>query len=79
MASADLLAMKPRLDKAREVQEAHIREVSDLRARSAGLVERWLEVGVIGQGEVWAEWEDRVRATERGLRRMEVMQEKQER
>lgn len=72
------MSLQPRLDKVREVQEAQMREVSALRARSAILVERWLEIGVVGQGEVWAEWEERIRATERGVRRIEVTRERGE-
>lgn len=77
-ASVELIAMQPRLDKIKKVQEAQVREVSALRARSARLVERWLVVGVVGRGEVWAEWEERVRAAERGVRRREVAREKLE-
>jgi hypothetical protein len=77
-ASADLIALQPRLNKVKEVQEAQAREMSALRARSARLLERWLEIGVVGQGEVWAEWEERVRAAERGVRRIEVAREQEE-
>ncbi len=57
---------------------AQLREVSNLRARSARLVERWIDVGVVGQGEVWADWEERVRVVERSVRRMEVQRQKEE-
>jgi hypothetical protein len=77
-ASAELIAIQPRLEKMKEVREEQVHEVSALRARSARLVERWLEVGVVGQGEVWAEWEERVRKVERGVRRMQAVREKQE-
>ncbi|ERF69113.1 hypothetical protein EPUS_01069 [Endocarpon pusillum Z07020] len=76
-ASADLIAVQPRLKKVQEVQAAQLREVSDLRARSARLAERWLEAGVVGQAETWAEWEERVRVVERGVRRMEFQRERQ--
>jgi hypothetical protein len=76
-ASAELAVLRPRLDQVESTQAAQVREVSELRARSARLLERWLEVGVVGQGEVWAEWEDRVRAVERRVRRMEVAREKE--
>lgn len=76
-ASAELAALRPRLDQVESTQAAQVREVSELRARSARLLERWLEVGVVGQGEVWVEWEDRVRAVERRVRRMEVAREKE--
>jgi hypothetical protein len=77
-ASAELIALQPRLEKAKKVQETQLHELSELRARSARLVERWLEVGVVGQGEVWAEWEERTRAAERGVRRLEIQGEKPE-
>jgi hypothetical protein len=76
-ASAELLALGPRLEKAIEVQESQLHDVAALRTRSARLLERWLEVGVVGQGEVWAEWEERVRGVERSARRIEVAREKQ--
>lgn len=77
-ASVELSALQPRLDKVKEAQYSQIREVTELRARSARLLERWLEVGVVGQGEVWAEWEERAKAAERGVRRIEVARERQE-
>lgn len=76
--SAELIALQPRLDKLKEVQEAQVNEVAELRAGSARLLERWLDVGVVGQGEVWAEWEEKLRAVERGVRRIEVAREKDE-
>jgi hypothetical protein len=76
-ASAEMIAIQPRLEKAKKVRETQLHELSELRARSARLVEHWLEVGVVGQGEVWAEWEERTRMAERGVRRLEVQQEKE--
>lgn len=77
--SAELAALQPKLDKVRETQEGQIHEVAELRTRSVRLLERWLDVGVVGQGEDWAESEERVRAAEREIRRIEVAREKGER
>ena len=53
-----------------------------LRARSAKAVQRWYELGVLGQGECWAEWEGRMEECEKKVRRAEggrkrVMQEQE--
>jgi hypothetical protein len=70
--SAMLVELGPRIEEARRVQEVQIREVSELRVRSARLVERWLGLQV-GMGESWAEWEGRMNEAERDMRRAEVM------
>ena len=77
-ASAELLDLLPMLEHAAVEQEASLREVAGLRAGSARLLERWLEVGLVGQGEVWAEWEERVRTAERAVRRLEVAKSKED-
>lgn len=52
------------------------REVSELRVRSARVLQRWYEVGLVGGGECWAEWEGKVEGVERGVRRAEVARER---
>ena len=47
-------------------------QMKDLRARSAIIVERWYEFGVLGEGECWAEWEGRLRGVEKTVRRRET-------
>lgn len=42
-----------------------------LRDRSARALEQWYELGVLGMGECWAEWEGRVMDVERGVKRKE--------
>src|SRR3984885_14761588 len=56
--SALLVDLGPRIEQARIVQEKQMREVNELRARSAKLVERWVGLQV-GIGECWADWEGR--------------------
>jgi hypothetical protein len=35
-----------------------------------------MEVGIVGAGEVWGEWEERVEDVEKGVRRREVLRER---
>jgi hypothetical protein len=73
--SALLVDLKPRIEQARTVQEKQMHEVSELRVRSARLVERWVGLQV-GVGECWADWEGRMTEAERELRRVEFMRER---
>ena len=45
--------------------------MADLRARSARAIQRWYELGVLGQSECWTEWEGRVMEVEKRVRREE--------
>ncbi len=63
--------LAPRIEKARVRQEKQAREVAELRSRSARVVEQWLEVGMLGMSERWAEWEERLREVEIVVRRRE--------
>ena len=42
-----------------------------LRGRSARAIEGWYELGVLGTGECWAEWESRLEEVEKQVRRRE--------
>nr|OQO25034.1 hypothetical protein B0A51_07127 [Rachicladosporium sp. CCFEE 5018] len=66
-----LSALQPRISKASDRQQQQAREFAELRARSAAVVEQWYAVGVLGMGEKWAEWEERLRDVEITVRRME--------
>ena len=46
-----------------------------LRLRSAALLQRWYEVGVIGSSECWSDWESRLLDVEISVRREEVQAE----
>jgi len=52
-------------------------EVAVLRERSVNIVERWVEVGVLGSGEVWGEWEGSLEKIEREIRRAEAVEERE--
>ncbi|OAX78535.1 hypothetical protein ACJ72_07157, partial [Emergomyces africanus] len=69
--SASLIELQPRLDRLAAVQEQQAAEIAELRARSALVAKRWVEVGVLGGSEIWADWEGRIEKVERGVRRLE--------
>lgn len=70
--SIQLIALRPRLAQLARLQDAQAREMAVLRARSAKVVQRWYELGVLGQGECWAEWEGRMEECEKKVRRLEA-------
>ncbi|KAL8992814.1 MAG: hypothetical protein Q9169_006815 [Polycauliona sp. 2 TL-2023] len=69
--STSLISLQPRIAKVQSLQEAQAKELATLRARSAKTIQRWYELGVLGQGECWAEWEGRMEECEKKVRRME--------
>ncbi|KAI4256316.1 MAG: hypothetical protein LQ352_002150 [Teloschistes flavicans] len=69
--SATLISLQPRLSKLQQLQDAQAKEMAELRARSARVVQRWYELGVLGQGECWAEWEGKMENCEKKVRRLE--------
>lgn len=75
-ASAGLIALQPRLDALARVQDEQAREVAQLRMRTARALQRWYDVGIVGEGECWAEWEGRLEDVEREVRREEVVRER---
>ncbi|KAK6400914.1 hypothetical protein LTR95_019250 [Oleoguttula sp. CCFEE 5521] len=66
-----LATLQPRISKASDRQQQQARDLAELRARSAAVVEQWYAGGVLGMGEKWAEWEERLRDVELTVRRME--------
>jgi hypothetical protein len=76
--SAQLADLQPRIDVVMKQQEQLEKELEELRRRSAAVVERWVRVGVVGLGEVWAEWEERIKRVERDVTRAERAREREE-
>lgn len=76
--SAALIDLQPALDRAATKQAEQAAAISDLRVRSARVLQRWYEVGLVGSGEAWAEWEGRIEGVEREVRRREVFRERRE-
>ncbi|KAL9026466.1 MAG: hypothetical protein Q9196_004875 [Gyalolechia fulgens] len=69
--SRSLIALRPRLAKVEQLQDSQAKEMAELRARSVKAVHRWYELGVLGQGECWADWEGRMEECEKRVRRLE--------
>lgn len=68
--------LAPRIEKARVRQVEQARELGELRARSAKVVEAWYESGVLEMGGKWAEWEERIRDCEILVRRKEAVKKR---
>ncbi|KAK1052437.1 hypothetical protein LTR12_014795 [Friedmanniomyces endolithicus] len=73
-----LVDLAPRIETSRVKQEQQAREVAELRAKSARVVEQWLEVGILGMNERWADWEERLREVEIVVRRREGVKRREE-
>lgn len=76
--SAALVELQPRFDRLAQTQSEQAAAISELRVRSARVLQRWYEVGLVGSGECWAEWEGRLEDVEREVRRTEVIRERRE-
>lgn len=59
------------------LQESQAKEMAELRSRSASVIQRWYELGVLGGGECWTEWEGRVANVEKVVRREELHRTKE--
>lgn len=76
-ASASLIELRPQMERVAQMQDEHAKSVAELRVRSARALQRWYEVGLVGVGECWAEWEGRLEEVEREVRRGEVARERE--
>lgn len=75
--SLALIALQPRINRLQQLQEEQEKELSELRLRSATVLKRWYEVGVLAGGECWVEWEGRVMGVEKRVRRVERWRERE--
>ena len=69
--SAALIALMPRIARVELLQESQMKELAELRSRSALAIQRWYELSVLGSNECWTEWEGRLSNVEKRLRREE--------
>ena len=74
--SAALIELQPQLERVSRGQEEQAKTISELRVRTARVLQRWYEVGLVGGGECWAEWEGRLEDVEREVNREEVVRER---
>jgi hypothetical protein len=65
--SAQLVSLLPRLHHLSQEEQRMQAEVQDLRERSARCLEWWIEVGVVGMGQLWEDWEGRLTEVERNV------------
>lgn len=70
--SSQLISLKPKLDELGRKEERIQDEVRNLRERSARCLEWWVNIGVVGMGDVWEDWEGRIADVERNLKRWET-------
>ena len=71
-AAVSLISLHSRLARVKHLQDIQGGEIADLRLRTVSLLQRWYEIGVLGEGECWMEWEDRVVVAEKAMRRNEA-------
>ncbi|KAK3712260.1 hypothetical protein LTR37_009122 [Vermiconidia calcicola] len=76
--AAKLIELQPRIEKVQVKQDMQSKEIAELRARSAKVVEMWYQGGVLGMGEQWAEWEERLRDAEILVRRCEAARKRED-
>ncbi|KAJ8603939.1 hypothetical protein MRB53_042006 [Persea americana] len=77
-ALSKLIPLQSRIAQLEERQELQAQRVAELRARSAAVVEKWYEVGVLDMGERWADWEERLRDCEILVRRKEAAKKRED-
>ena len=70
--SACLISLRPRLARVDALQSSQAIEIAELRLRTASILQRWYEIGVLAEGECWTKWEDRIAQVEKSVRREEA-------
>lgn len=76
--SADLLSLLPRMKRIDDVQSKQECQVAELADRSAELLERWYNIGIVSMGECWSEWEARIVGSERALRQEQARRRRED-
>lgn len=74
--SSYLVELQPRVARLELLQAEQEKQVSELKKRSAAVLQRWYAVDVLGVGDCWAEAENRVTAIEQAVRRKDMTHEK---
>ncbi|KAH8701803.1 hypothetical protein BGW36DRAFT_289204 [Talaromyces proteolyticus] len=77
-ASIALIELQPRLERLLQIQRQQAQEVSELRTRSARLLQRWYELGLVGSSECWADWESRLEDIDHEVKRREAVRDRRE-
>jgi len=74
-ASANLIDLQPRIARLELLQAEQEKELTELKSRSAAILQRWYAVDILGVGDCWAEVEGRVMAVEQTIRRADLARE----
>ena len=76
--SAKLNDLSSSISESRQQQDELDKDVQDLRQRSARCLEWWVRVGVVGMGDLWEEWENRMLDIQRRVAQFERRKRAQE-
>jgi hypothetical protein len=76
--SAMLVGLARDIEQCQQEQNKLDDQVQDLRQRSARCLEWWVKTGVIGMGNMWEDWEDRMIQLERQVSRFERQRKDEE-
>lgn len=76
--SSKLTELAGQIDQYCEEQKRLEGEIQELRQRSARCLEWWVNVGVVGMGDMWEEWESRMIELERQVGRFERRRKEEE-
>lgn len=75
--TANLIEQGPRAGALMERQERLDSQIDDLKERSVNVVTWWRENEIDGMNELWDDWQERVKACERTIRREERRQKEE--
>ncbi|KAI9743373.1 MAG: hypothetical protein M1818_003219 [Claussenomyces sp. TS43310] len=59
------------------VQESQAKEITELKQRSASVLQRWYSVDVLRTGEYWADVEEKIESVEQKVRRLALLQQQE--
>jgi hypothetical protein len=67
--SAQLIDLQPRIAKVEALQTTQNADITELRERSAAVIQRWYTADILRAGDSWAGLEGRVEQVEQKVRR----------
>lgn len=76
--SRRILSTLPQLRRLEALQESQMQQISQLKERTALVLQRWYATDMIRAGEYWVDVDERVNIVERQLRRAAALKEQAE-
>jgi hypothetical protein len=73
--SAQIIETQSQAALVEKVQDSQLREIADLKRRSAAVLQRWYAVDILQTGECWADLETRIEQVDRGVRQAELVKQ----